>query len=465
MCYVRGHPYDYDRWEEEGAEGWSYADCLPYFKRAQCHELGGDAYRGGDGPLHVEHGRIKNPLYDAFIDAGVECGYPRSSDVNGYQQEGFGKMDLTVHKGIRWSTYNAYLRAGDVQKRGNLTIHSRSFADRILFEGTKSVGIEYVHNNDKKTARATYEIVLSGGTINSPQLLMLSGIGNADELNKLDIPIVAHLPGVGQNLQDHPRTDIQYRCKKPVSLCSAQSPYNSIKTGLQWLLFKSGLGASSSLEVTGFIRSRPGVEHPDIGLALVPAVIDDHARDPKPYHGFMFMAAFLRPTSRGSLTLKSRNPREHPLIDPNYLATEIDRAGMRACIRHTRELVNKKSFDPFRGEEVNPGSFAQTDSELDAVLKIRMDTDYHPTSTCKMGKEDDNMAVVDSQTRVMGVQNLRVVDASIMPSVISGNTNAPTIMIAEKAADIIMGNKPLDKIDVPFWRPATLESQRGVGSY
>ena len=464
MCYIRGHPYDYDRWEEEGAEGWSYADCLPYFKRSQCHELGEDSYRGGNGPIHVERGKNPNPLTHAFLDAAVECGYPRSSDVNGYQQEGFGRMDLTVHKGVRWSTYNAYLRDGGVQKRENLTVHSKSFAERILIEGTKAVGIDYIHKNYRKTARGTCDIIVSGGAINSPQLLMLSGVGNADDLKTLGIPIVAHLPGVGQNLQDHTKFELQYRCTKPVTLHSYLSPYNSVKIGLQWLLFNTGIGATCSLDVVGFIRSHPGIEHPDIEIQFSPAVIDDHGRDPKPFHGFMFVPYFLRPTSRGSITLKSRDPREHPLIDPNYLATEIDRAGMRDCIRYSRELVNQSSFDPFRGEEITPGSSAHTDSELDASLRARIETIYHPTSTCKMGKEDDKMAVVDNQTSVIGVQNLRVVDASIMPSIVSGNTNGPIIMIAEKAADIILGNKPLDKIDVPVWQPATLETQRGGGS-
>ena len=464
MVYVRGHPLDYDRWESEGAEGWSFAHCLPYFKRSQRHELGADAYRGGDGPLNVSDVKKLHPLAEVFVNAAVESGYPFTSDVNGYQQEGFGYTDLTVRKGVRWSTYNAYVREGDVEKRENLIIHSGSLAERVLFEGTKAVGIDYIQNNDKKTARATGEVILSGGAINSPQLLMLSGVGNADDLKRLNIPVVAHLPGVGQNLQDHAQVYVQHRCKKPITLYSSQSAFNTVKIGLQWYLFGTGVGASSGLEAIGFIRSRPGVEHPDIQFHLFPVVFDDHGRAPGQFHGFQIHVNILRPASRGSISLKSRDPREHPLIDPNYLAADIDLLGLRDCIKHTREIVNQSHFDPFRGEELSPGPSFQTDTELDAAIRAKLETVYHPTSSCKMGTEDDKMAVVDNQTRVIGIQNLRVVDASVMPSLPSGNTNAPTIMIAEKAADLILGNKLLDRIHVPFWKPATLETQRGVGS-
>ena len=466
MCYVRGHAYDYDRWESEGAEGWSYADCLPYFKRAQCHELGGDAYRGGAGPLHVSRGKTNNPLFEAFINAAVESGYPYTSDMNGYQQEGFGYMDLTVHKGVRWSAYNAYLRSGNVHKRENLTIQSKSMADRIMFEGSKAVGLEYTQNGSKKTARASNDVILSGGAINSPQLLMLSGVGNADDLMKLDIPVVAHVPGVGQNLQDHLEVYVQHRCKKPITLYKAQwkFPHNMVRIGLQWFLFQNGLAATPHLEAGGFIRSRPGVEHPDIQFHFLPSVVNDHGREPGHCHAFQVHVGTLRETSRGSISLKSRDPREHPILDPNYLATELDRWELRESIKLTREIFSQSSFDPFRAEEILPGSSVQSDAELDAFIRAKADSAYHPSCTCKMGSESDEMTVVDSQTRVMGIENLRVVDASIMPSVASGNLNAPTIMIAEKAADIILGNKPLDRANVPVWKPATLDSQRGGGA-
>eukprot|EP00057_Strongylocentrotus_purpuratus_P033716 XP_792493.1 PREDICTED: choline dehydrogenase, mitochondrial-like [Strongylocentrotus purpuratus] len=465
MCYVRGHAYDYDRWDTEGATGWSYADCLPYFKRAQCHELGEDDFRGGDGPLHVSRGKSNNPLFEAFIKAGEECGYPVTSDMNGNQQEGFGYMDMTIHNGIRWNTANAYLRSGEVRKRDNLTILSRSFADRIVFEGTKAVGIEYTRNKAKKVARATKDVILSGGAINSPQLLMLSGVGNADDLKQLGIPVVAHLPGVGQNLQDHLEVYVQHRCKKPITLYKAQwkFPHNMVAIGLEWFIFQTGLAASSHLEAGAFIRSRPGLDHPDIQYHFLPSVVNNHGQDPGHCHAFQVHVGTLRETSRGYMKLRSKDPREHPILDPNYLATEDDRWGLREGIKLTREIFAQSAFDPFRAEELQPGPSVNTDAEIDAFVRAKGDTAYHPSCTCKMGSEEDPMAVVDSTTRVFGLENLRVVDASIMPSIVSGNLNAPTIMIAEKAADILLDNKPLERANVPVWRPASLETQRGLG--
>eukprot|EP00057_Strongylocentrotus_purpuratus_P034775 XP_796478.2 PREDICTED: choline dehydrogenase, mitochondrial-like [Strongylocentrotus purpuratus] len=462
MVYIRGHPEDYDRWEREGAEGWSFADCLPYFKRSQCHEQGGNEYRGGSGPLLVSASKQKNPLFDAFIKAGKEAGYPHSYDMNGYQQEGVGRLDQTIHKGRRWNSSNAYLKSGDVRKRKNLTILSKSLCDRVLFEGTKATGIEFTCKKVKKFARASQEVILSGGAINSPQLLMLSGVGNADDLKALGIPVVAHLPGVGQNLQDHLQAYCQYTCTKPVSLYKAQwkFPLTMISIGLEWFMFHTGWASSSHFEAAAFIRSRAGVKHPDIQMHFVPCIVKNHGRIPGKSHGFQVHVNTLRETSSGSIKLKSRDPREHPIIDPNYLDTEMDRWDMRESIRLTREIIAQKAFDEFRGEEVSPGPAVRTDAELDAFIRANAETIYHPVSTCKMGSEDDPMAVCDSQTRVFGVQNLRVVDASIMPSLMSGNTNAPTMMIAERAADMILGNKMLDKIYAPVWKPASLETQR-----
>ncbi|XP_072169809.1 choline dehydrogenase, mitochondrial-like [Diadema setosum] len=465
MCYVRGHPFDYDRWEKEGAKGWSYADCLPYFKRAQCHELGGNDYRGGSGPLNVSRGKTNNPLFEAFIEAGLQSGYPYTDDMNGYQQEGFGYMDLTIHKGVRWNTANGYLRKGGVQKRQNLTISSQSLAHRIIFDGNKAVGVEYMQNKVKKVARAAKDVILSGGAINSPQLLMLSGVGNADDLTALGIPVVAHLPGVGQNLQDHLEVYVQHRCTQPITLYTAQwkFPHNMIRIGLQWFLFQNGLAASPHLEAGGFIRSRPGVEHPDIQFHFLPSVVNDHGREPGTCHAFQVHVGSMRATSRGTIKLKSKDPLEHPILDPNYLATEIDRWEMRECIKLTREIFAQPAFDPYRAEELQPGTSVQTDAEIDAFIRAKADSAYHPSCTCKIGSEDDPMAVVDSSTRVFGIENLRVVDASIMPSIASGNLNAPTIMIAEKSADIILGKAPLARADVPVWRPSTLETQRCKG--
>ncbi|XP_072179596.1 choline dehydrogenase, mitochondrial-like [Diadema setosum] len=465
MCYVRGHPYDYDRWETEGANGWSYADCLPYFKRAQCHELGGNDYRGGSGPLNVSRGKTNNPLFEAFIEAGLQSGYPYTDDMNGFQQEGFGYMDLTIHNGVRWNTANGYLRKGGVQKRQNLTISSRSLAHRIIFDGNKAVGVEYMQNKVRRVARAAEDVILSGGAINSPQLLMLSGVGNADDLTGLGIPVVAHLPGVGQNLQEHLDVHVQHRCTQPITLYTAQwkFPHNMIRIGVQWFLFQNGLGASSHLEVGGFIRSRPNVEHPDIQFHFLPSVVNDHGREPGTCHAFQVQVGNMRATSRGSIKLKSKDPLDHPILDPNHLATEIDRWEMRECIKLTREILAQPAFDPLRAEELQPGPSVQTDAEIDAFIRANAISAYHPSCTCKMGSEDDPMAVVDSSTRVFGVENLRVVDASVMPSIVSGNLNAPTIMIAEKAADIILGKAPLARADVPVWRPSTLKTQRCKG--
>ncbi|XP_063967625.1 choline dehydrogenase, mitochondrial-like [Lytechinus pictus] len=464
MVYMRGHADDYDRWEKEGAIGWSYADCLPYFKRAQCHEKGENEYRGGDGPLNVSSGKSKNLLLETFVKAGIECGYPYTQDMNGYQQEGFGFLDLTIHKGRRWNTSNAYLRSEDVLKRNNLKIQPQSLCEKVIFEGTKAVGIEFTCNGKKKVARASQEVILSGGAVNSPQLLMLSGVGDADELGVLGIPIVANLPGVGQNLQDHLQLYISHVCTKPVSVYMPKwkMPLAMISAGLQWHMFKTGDGTTIQLEAGAFIRSHPGVNHPDVQMHFAPVIMYDHGQTPWNCHGFQIQVNTLRETSRGFIKLKSRDPKEHPLIDPNYIDTEIDRRDLRESIKITRKIFAQTAFDEFRGEELRPGSSTQSDAELDAFIRAKAETIYHPCCTCKMGSEDDPMAVVDSSTRVFGVENLRVVDASIMPSIVSGNTNAPTIMIAEKAADIILGNKGLEPINVPVWRPESEETHMDV---
>ncbi|XP_063967919.1 choline dehydrogenase, mitochondrial-like [Lytechinus pictus] len=462
MVYIRGNAADYDRWEREGAIGWSYADCLPYFKRAQCHEKGEDDYRGGDGPLHVSVGKSENPLFATFVKAGEECGYPFTPDMNGYQQEGVGYLDMTTFKGRRWNSSNAYLGSEDVRKRTNLTIQSRALGERVLFEGIKAVGVEFSCGNEKKVARASQEVILSGGAVNSPQLLMLSGVGNADELKELGIPLVAHIPGVGRNLQDHLQLYIQYKCRKPVTLYTPKwkTPFSMVKIGLEWFMFKTGLGTSFHLEAGAFVRSRPGVDHPDIQMHFLPVVVHDHGQVPGDCHGFQIHVNTLRESSRGFIKLMSRDPVEHPLIDPNYFDAEVDIRDLRLSINITREIIAQKAFDEYRGEELSPGASVQTDSELDDFIRAKTETIYHPTSTCKMGSEDDPMAVVDHNTRVFGLENLRVVDASIMPSIVSGNTNAPTIMIAEKAADIILGNNLLERSNVPIWRPTSLDTQR-----
>ncbi|XP_074646523.1 uncharacterized protein LOC141902608 [Tubulanus polymorphus] len=459
MVYIRGHAFDYDRWEKEGAANWSYADCLPYFRKSQTHELGADEYRGGDGPLHVSRGRSKNPLFDAFIEAGQQAGYPYTDDMNGYQQEGFGRMDMTIHRGQRWSASMGYLRP--VLYRKNLTTEVKALTKRILFEGNRAIGIEYEKNGRTEQVYSE-EVILSGGAINSPQLLMLSGVGNADELKALDIPIVQHLPGVGENLQDHLEIYVQQECKQPITLYSAQwkFPHNMVNIGYEYFTRKTGDGASAHLEAGGFVRSRAGIAHPDVQYHFLPSTVNDHGRVMGDRHAYQVHVGPMRATSRGNLKLKSRDPADHPVIDPKYLSTDIDRWEMRNCVRLSLELHEQRAFDAYRGRLLNPNPSDLSDAAIDDYVRRYADSAYHPSCTCKMGDESDPMAVTDSETRVLGTQGLRVVDASIMPSVVSGNLNGPTIMVAEKSADIILGKSALPKSKVRVYVPKTLETQR-----
>ncbi|XP_078517718.1 choline dehydrogenase, mitochondrial [Lissotriton helveticus] len=458
MVYIRGHAEDYNRWEREGAIGWDYDHCLPYFKKAQTHELGPNLYRGGSGPLHVTRGKTNHPLHRAFIEAGQQAGYPFTDDMNGFQQEGFGWMDMTIHQGQRWSTASAYLRPA--LKRPNVSAEDQTFVTKILFEGTKAVGVEYIKNEQKKKVFAKKEVILSGGSINSPQLLMLSGIGDAKELAKLGIPVVCHLPGVGQNLQDHLEVYVQQQCTKPITLYQAQKPVRMVQIGLEWLWKFTGEGATSHLESGGFIRSGPGVTHPDLQFHFLPSQVIDHGRVAPKLEGYQVHIGSLRGTSVGWLKLKSADPKDHPILEPNYLSTERDVWEFRQCVKLTREIFAQKAFDQFRGPEIRPGDSVQSDDEIDAFIRQKADSAYHPSCTCKMGQPSDIAAVVDQDTKVIGVQNLRVVDASIMPSVVSGNLNAPTVMIAEKAADIIKGLPSLQEVNVPVYQAKDLNSQR-----
>lgn len=458
MVYIRGHAEDYNRWHRQGAEGWDYAHCLPYFRKAQKHELGANMYRGGDGPLHVSRGKTNHPLHQAFLQAARQAGYPFTEDMNGFQQEGFGWMDMTVHQGKRWSTASAYLRPA--LSRPNLRAEVQTLVSRVLFEGTRAVGVEYIKDGQSHKAYVSSEVILSGGAINSPQLLMLSGVGNADDLKKLGIPVVCHLPGVGQNLQDHLEIYVQHACTQPITLHSAQKPLRKVCIGLEWLWRFTGDGATAHLETGGFIRSRPGVPHPDIQFHFLPSQVIDHGRKPTQQEAYQVHVGTMRATSVGWLKLRSANPQDHPMINPNYLSTETDVEDFRQCVKLTREIFAQEAFSPFRGKELQPGSHVQSDKEIDAFVRAKADSAYHPSCTCKMGQPSDPTAVVDQQTRVIGVENLRVIDASIMPSVVSGNLNAPTIMIAEKAADIIKGCPALGDENVPVYKPQTLDTQR-----
>ncbi|HEX3500743.1 MAG TPA: choline dehydrogenase [Stellaceae bacterium] len=435
MVYVRGHALDYDRWAEDGLAEWSYAHVLPYFKRAETCGRGGDAYRGDSGPLQVSRGAMKNPLFAAFIEAGQQAGYPHTEDMNGFQQEGFGAMDMTIHRGRRWSAATAYLRPA--LGRPNLAVTVGSHVTRIIVERGRATGVEYRRRGRLETARARREVILSGGAINSPQLLMLSGIGPADEIGRHGIPVVLDLKGVGCNLQDHLELYVQYECTKPITLHLVENPVNRVRIGLEWFLFKTGLATSAHLEAGGFIRRDPSVPHPDLQYHFLPSLVNDHGRQPIGRHAFQAHVGPMRPTSAGYVRLRSADPTVHPEIQPFYLATRQDRREMRDAVTLTREIFAQPAFDPYRGVEIQPGPAVRSAAEIDAFVRARSDSAYHPSCTCKMGT--DAMAVVDGRLRVHGIEGLRVVDASIMPSVVSGNLNAPTIMIAEKAADMILG--------------------------
>jgi choline dehydrogenase len=358
-------------------------------------------------------------------------------------------MDMTVRKGRRWSAAKAYLYP--VMNRPNLTVELGALTTRILFEGRRAVGIEYARGGQTVQARADREVILSGGAINSPQLLMLSGIGNADELRKLDIPVIANRPGVGENLQDHLEIYVQYECTQPISLYPALKPWNQLKIGFDWLFFGKGIGASNLFESGGFIRSHAGIEHPNLQYHFLAIAISYDARKKPDRHGFQAHVGPMRPTSTGYVKLASNDPRAHPRIRFNYNQTESDRQEMREAVRLTREIFAQKAFDPYRGPEMAPGSHVQSDAEIDAFVREQAESAYHPSCTCKMGVETDPMAVVDAEGRVYEVEGLRVVDASIMPSIVSGNLNAPTIMIAEKMADAILGKPPLPRAEVPVY--------------
>jgi choline dehydrogenase len=397
-------------------------------------------------------------LYRAFIDAGIEAGYPFTADMNGFQQEGVGAMDMTTHAGRRWSAASAYLHPA--MRRQNLVVRTRALSLRIRFDGRRAVGVDYAQGHDVRHTVAEREVILCGGAINSPQLLMLSGIGDADALGHHGIPVTAHLPGVGKNLQDHVETYVQHACTQPISLYSAQKPWNKLRIGLSWILFKRGLGATSHFEAGGFIRSRAGVEHPDLQYHFLPIAMNYDGTNPRDTHGFQAHVGPMRPTSVGRVALTSSDSREPPSILFNYMATESDREEMRAAVRLTREIFAQQAFDPYRGPELAPGPEAQSDAEIDAFIRARAESAYHPCGTCKMGTDSDPMAVVDQEARVQGVKRLRVVDASIMPSIVSGNLNAPTIMLAEKAADMISGLPPLPPLDVPVYSAPDWETRQ-----
>lgn len=458
MCYVRGHALDYDQWAGNALPEWSYAHVLPYFKRAESRVRGGDVYRGGAGPLTVSTGACRNPLFKAFIEAGVQAGYPFTEDMNGFQQEGFGAMDMTTRRGRRWSTAQAYLKPA--LGRPHLSLELRALVTRIVFEGDRAVGVEYLRNGRRHTARAEREVLLCGGAINSPQLLMLSGVGDGDALGRLGIDVHTHLPGVGANLQDHLEIYVQHACTQPISLYGATRPLSRLRIGLEWLLFGKGPGASNHFEAGAFIRRHDGVRHPDLQYHFLPIAVSYDGRAAAEGHGFQAHVGPMRPTSRGRVALRCADARVAPSILFNYMATESDREEMRDGVRLTREIFAQPAFDAFRGAELAPGEAVRSDAEIDAFVRAKAESAYHPACTCRMGADD--MAVVDGEARVHGLRGLRVVDASIMPSIVSGNLNAPTIMVAEKVADLIRGIAPLPAEHVPVYEPAVPGGARGA---
>jgi len=435
MIYIRGHARDYDSWRQLGLEGWSFADVLPYFKRAENNENGGDDFHGGDGPLRVSNGRSVNPLFRAFVKGGAQAGFAETPDFNGYAQEGFGPYQLTIHNGERWSAAKGYLTP--VLGRKNLTIESHAHVSRLLFEGTRVSGVEFIQKKQPVQVKVLREAILSGGAVNSPQTLLLSGIGDPAILKRFDIPVVAGLKGVGKNLQDHLDASIQYESSQPITLYSQANPLAAMKTGLTYMLFKKGLATGQGLESGAFLKSRPDLEHPDLQFHFIAALMSDHARKKADRHGFMTHVCQLRPQSRGYVSLKSADPLAAPVIQPNYLEAEEDRRAMREGTKIARDIFAQAAFDPYRGPELMPGAHVRTDDQIDAWVRKTAETIYHPVGTAKMGK--DSESVVDAQLKVYGIEGLRVVDASVMPTLVSGNTNAPTIMIAEKAADMILG--------------------------
>ncbi|WP_295718855.1 choline dehydrogenase [uncultured Halovibrio sp.] len=461
MAYVRGSAGDFAEWAERGARGWDYADVLPYFRRAEDCIYGADDYRGTGGPLGVCNGNnMRNPLYRAFIEAGEQAGYGKTDDYNGYRQEGFCRMDMTVRNGVRASTANAYLKPA--LKRDNLQLQMHAHTQRVIMEGQRAVGVEYKQNDKVVRVRARKEVVLSASAFNSPKLLMLSGIGPAQQLREHGIEVVRDLPGVGENLQDHLEVWVQQRCTQKITLNGWLNPIAQGWIGARWLLTKTGLGASNQFESNGYIRSRAGLQYPDLQYHFLAGAIAYDGSSAVKGHGFQVHLGANKPYSRGRVWLRSADPADPPRMQFNYLTEEADKQAYRDGLRLTRELFAQPAFDPYRGEEVSPGKEVQTDDEIDDWVARSAETAYHPCGTCRMGEDD--MAVVDPECRVRGVENLRVVDSSIMPTVTNGNINAPTIMIGEKAADHILGRELLPPSQADVYYAPSWQAQQREGS-
>jgi choline dehydrogenase len=449
MIYIRGNAMDYEKWaNEEGMASWDYAHCLPYFKRAETRLDIQDEYHGSEGPLHLEKGPCKNPLFAAFLEATQQAGYPFTQDVNGYQQEGFGPFERNIKNGRRFSAARAYLHP--VLKRRNLTLHCRAHTNKILFEGKKAVGVAYVKRGRTHIAGAG-EVICCAGAINSPQLLQLSGVGNADHLNQLDIKVIQNLPGVGENLQDHLEVYVQHACKKPVSEYPALKWYNRPFVGYKWLFHRTGAAATNHFEAGGFIRSSERDQYPNVQYHFLPVAIRYDGTTNNIGHGYQVHVGPNTSEARGSVRIRSTDPREKPEIRFNYLFTEKDRTEWLELIRITRKILSQPAFDEYNDGEVSPGIDVTTDEEILEWVGKDAETALHPSCTCKMGV-DDNAVVDPDSLKVHGTENLRVIDASVMPYITNGNIYAPTMMIAEKASDLILGNTPLEPLKVPFYK-------------
>ncbi len=462
MVYVRGHACDFDEWESLGARGWAYRDCLPYFRRAESWIHGADDYRGSDGPLAVCGGNdmALNPLYAAFIQAGLEAGYPATRDYNGHQQEGFGPMQMTVKDGVRCSTSLAYL--DPVKARSNLTIASKALARKIIMNGEKAIGIEYQQNGKTLTAHCSKEVICCAGSIGSPVLLQRSGIGPAEVLQAANIATLHELPGVGENLQDHLEVYFQYECLQPITLNGKLDWLSKALIGARWLLFKDGLGSTNHFESCAFIRSAAGQKWPDIQYHFLPAAMRYDGQSAVQGHGFQVHVGPNKPRSRGHVRIRDADPLSKPEILFNYLQDPDDIAKWRNCIGLTREIMSQAALDTYRGKEIQPGDRIYSDAEMDEWVRSNVESAYHPAGTCKMGAGDDPLAVVDSDCKVRGIESLRVVDSSIFPTLTNGNLNAPTIMVAEKAADMILG-KHLETSSAPAWIDERWEQRQRPG--
>jgi len=448
MVHVRGNAMDFENWGQLGLSNWNYESVLPYFKKSESIEGLDTEYRNTDGPLKLSRTENGNILSKIYLEAAAEAGYEINNDMNGYKQEGFGLMDTTIFDGKRQSTSVTYLHP--IKQRQNLTLITNIQVSKIIIENSSAIGVEIKNKNKLEKIFAEKEVLLSAGAINSPQILMLSGVGPEEELKNHGINVISALNGVGENLQDHLETYVQYECTKPVTLYSSFNPINMALIGMQWFLFKKGIAAHSNLEIGGFIRTNEMVDYPNMQYHFFPSLVIDHGRQNPSCHAFQAHVGPMRPTSRGFVKLKSSNPIDSPRIQFNYMQTEHDLNEMREGIKIARNIFHQKAFDHYRGKEISPGENINSDDGLNNFIRSKGDTAYHPSCTCKMGNDD--MSVVDQNLKVYGVEKLRVVDASIMPNIVSGNLNATTVMIAEKASDLIQNKITAEKVNIEFYK-------------